>query len=44
MLPGLADVASPWVFVPLLIFELGTALWLVLRGLPKPHAASVAAG
>jgi hypothetical protein len=35
MLPGLSDVASPWVFVPLLIFELGTALWLVIRGLPK---------
>ena len=31
--PKLSDVLEPWCYVPLLIFELGTALWLLIKGL-----------
>ena len=37
VVPSLANVAKPWCFAPLLIFELGTAIWLLARGLPPPH-------
>jgi hypothetical protein len=39
--PGLASVAKPWVFAPLLIFELGTAFWLLIRGLPQSQASGL---
>jgi Domain of unknown function (DUF4386) len=34
LFPNLAAVVYPWAYAPLLIFELGTALWLLTRGLP----------
>ena len=33
VIPNLAAVLYPWVYAPLLIFELGTAFWLLVRGL-----------
>ncbi len=43
VLPNLANVAQPWCYAPLLIFELGTALWLLTRGLPQLHESGLEA-
>ena len=42
VLPGLASVTKPWIFAPLLIFELGTALWLLIVGLPQGQMQATA--
>ena len=39
VLPSLASVAQPWCYAPLLIFELGTALWLLTRGLRQEQVS-----
>jgi hypothetical protein len=38
--PNLADILGPWCYVPLLIFESATALWLLLKGL-RPSGVRV---
>ena len=39
VVPNLAAVVYPWVYAPLLIFELGTAVWLLVRGLRPSETA-----
>jgi len=43
VLPNLANFAQPWCYAPLLIFELGTALWLLIRGLPQLYESGLEA-
>ena len=40
VVPDLAAIVYPWVYAPLLIFELGTAVWLLVRGLRPPETVS----
>jgi hypothetical protein len=37
--PAVSEMLEPWVFLPLLGFEIGTGLWLLVKGLPASATA-----
>lgn len=43
ILPKIGDVAFPWVFMPLLTFELLAGIWLVFKGIANPIQQSTRA-
>lgn len=37
--PMLSDILEPWIYLPLLAFEVGTGLWLLIKGIESSSAS-----
>jgi len=40
ILPNFANIVEPWSYVPILVFEIALALWLLVKGLRPPDQLS----